>query len=80
MKLIIKYFASLAEARGLEEETLHLEAPLTAERLYAIQREKYGFSFDESKIRVALNHQYADFEDELKDGDTIVFIPPVSGG
>lgn len=80
MKLTIKYFASLAETRGLEEETLIADSPCTAGVLYEMLKEKYAFSLDASAVRVAVNHEYQDFDAELHDGDMLVFIPPVSGG
>ena len=33
-----------------------------------------------SQLRVAINAAFADWESELRDGDEVVFIPPVAGG
>jgi molybdopterin synthase sulfur carrier subunit len=31
-------------------------------------------------LRVAVNHEFSDFDCEVKNGDEVAFIPPISGG
>ncbi len=80
MNIHIKYFASLAQMRGKEEEHIELDEPYTAQMLYDTLKHKYAFNFDAKDIRIAINHTYTDFSSKLKDKDIVVFIPPVSGG
>lgn len=79
MKYTLRYFASLADQAGCAEETW--ESTLSQPHaLYAALVLKYGFRLDASRLRVAVNGEFADWQCELKDGDEIVFLPPVSGG
>ncbi len=79
MKLNIKYFAALRECAGKSDECLNVEVS-TVEDVYQMLNEKYSFSVDRHHLKVALNEEYAKFDDKVSDGDTLVFIPPVAGG
>ncbi|QBB70285.1 MoaD/ThiS family protein [Pseudolysobacter antarcticus] len=79
MKYTLRYFASLADQAGCAEETW--ETALSEPRaLYAELRARHGFTLDASRLRVAVNGEFADWHLALADGDEIVFLPPVSGG
>ena len=41
---------------------------------------KYKFDLAPKNLKVALNNWYSPLDSNLKDGDTLVFIPPVAGG
>jgi molybdopterin converting factor small subunit len=41
---------------------------------------RHGFVMAEERLRVAINGAFAPWERPLRDGDEVVFIPPVSGG
>jgi molybdopterin converting factor subunit 1 len=75
----ITYFAALREARGLAEETFETKA-LTAKALLHELKEKHHWSLSEKTIRVAINDYFQSANTPLKDGDRVVFVPPVSGG
>ena len=77
--LHITYFAALRDATGHAEETLTTEK-VTAKALFHELTEKYRWSFSEANIQVAINDRYRSADSVLKEGDRIVFIPPVSGG
>ncbi|MGB0370618.1 MAG: molybdopterin converting factor subunit 1 [Opitutales bacterium] len=79
MQVTLKYFAILREQRGLSEETLYTELP-TAGELYKHLKEEHGFSLNPNQLRIAVNDTFVSSETELKDGDVLVFIPPVAGG
>ncbi len=79
MKYKIEYFALLREQRGLSEETLESEATTPSE-LYHHLKEEHDFSLEKKSLKVAVNEDFADWDAEIKDGDVIVFIPPVAGG
>jgi molybdopterin converting factor subunit 1 len=78
-KITILYFASLREERGLELETLSTSADTPLE-LYHYLKEKHQLSLDERLIRVSINEEVADWQQQLHDNDSVVFIPPVAGG
>ncbi len=80
MIIHVKYFASLAQMRGVEEEHIEIKDNYTAQKLYSILKETYAFPFEEKDIKVAINHEYKDFSSQLQHNDTVVFISPVSGG
>jgi molybdopterin converting factor subunit 1 len=79
MQLSIQYFALLREQRGLTEETL-VTAACTPAALYEALRARHGFTLPADRIRAAVNGEFAAADAPLRDGDTIVFIPPVAGG
>ena len=79
MKLRIEYFALLKDQRGRSNETLVTNAT-TARELYAQLSEQYAFSLAPASLKVAINEDFADWDQALNEGDTVVFIPPVAGG
>ena len=79
MTIKILYFAILQDQRGLSDETLEVETQ-TVRQLYETLKEKYTFSLDADALRVSVNQSFASWDTELRDGDEVVFIPPVSGG
>ena len=75
----VQYFAILREQRGLSAETLTTSAPsLTA--LYDELRARHKFTLPADRIRAAVNDAFVPSSSPLRDGDGIVFIPPVAGG
>ncbi len=77
--LHITYFAALRDATGHAEETLTTEA-VTAKALFHDLTAKYHWPFSEANILVAINDRYRPADSVLKEGDRVVFIPPVAGG
>ncbi len=75
----VKYYAGLREQRGLNQETLTTNAK-TAAQLYDELQKRHGFKLSTKFLKVAVNDEYRDWQIALKNGDTIVFIPPVAGG
>lgn len=75
----IQYFAILREQRGLVEETLSTKAA-SAEALYEELRARHGFTLPAARIRAAVNDEFVAAGTPLKNGDRVVFIPPVAGG
>ncbi len=75
----VRYFAMFREKRGLDDETIATDARSAAE-LFDLLSAKFGFAMPRSHVRVALNQEFKQFEDEISDGDEIVFVPPVAGG
>lgn len=79
MKITIKYFAALRDARGLAEESLEFEA-LSGAALYERLQARYGFPLPLAHIRLAVNECFVPSQTMLAPGDVVAFIPPVSGG
>jgi len=79
MKLQLQYFALLREQRGLTEETVETNAS-TPTALYEELRARHAFSLPANRVRAAVNGAFVAADATLKDGDRIVFIPPVAGG
>ena len=77
--ITLRYFALLREQRGIEEERIDTDAG-TAEELYSFLARAHGFTLAADRIRVAINDRFEDNATPLRDGDTVVFIPPVAGG
>jgi molybdopterin converting factor subunit 1 len=75
----IQYFAILREQRGLARESLTTAATHAAE-LYEELRARHGFSLPVDRVRAAINEEFVAWETPLRDGQTVVFIPPVAGG
>jgi molybdopterin converting factor subunit 1 len=77
----IRYFASLREIVGINEETVTLPDGISAADVRTILLERYPSLEKVLKRAVcAVNHQYVQAETGIQDGDEVVFIPPVGGG
>lgn len=79
MKIQILYFAQLADLAAKTEETRQLD-PISPAELYAELKAAYQFPLEFKQVQVAINHQLSAHECQLKDGDTIAFLPPMTGG
>jgi molybdopterin synthase sulfur carrier subunit len=74
----ILLFAELQEEAGVDNVEVE-KAGLTVAEIKEWLLQEYKLS-SLANIMVAINESYATEEDEVKDGDTVAFIPPVSGG
>jgi molybdopterin synthase sulfur carrier subunit len=85
MKLQLRYFASIRETLGLDQESIELPVSVrTINELRAHLRLR-GAIWDEvlgegKVLRCALNHQMVNPLTELVDGAEVAFFPPVTGG
>lgn len=77
--LVVQYFAILREQRGLSEERL-VTAAATPTALYEELRTRHGFTLPADRVRAAVNDEFVAADAALRDGDRLVFIPPVAGG
>ena len=78
-KISVQYFAILREQRGLSREELSTDATTPAE-LYEALRTQHGFTLPGDRVRAAVNGEFVGPVHLLKEGDEVVFIPPVAGG
>jgi molybdopterin converting factor subunit 1 len=79
MQLKIHYYALMREQAGRSEETLDTVAA-TPSDLYRELLARYGFTLSLEQLKVAVNNEFSDWSRRLKEGDAVVFIPPVAGG
>lgn len=78
MKVNVRYFASVRDRMGRSEETVSVEqASLTVEDLW--KQVSKGESLPSSTL-IAVNMEYTDATQTLKNGDEVAFFPPVTGG
>ena len=75
----VQYFAILREQRGLAQEKL-ATAAATPAALYDELRARHKFTLPADRVRAAVNDEFVDSAAALRDGDRVVFIPPVAGG
>lgn len=75
----IQYYAVLREQRGLAAET-RATAAADMRALYAELRTTYKFTLAPERLLVAVNDEICGWDQPLKEGDKVVFIPPVAGG
>jgi sulfur-carrier protein len=79
MMVNLQYYAQLREQAGMSGEQVSTAA-ISLRELYEELRARRGFSLAADALKVAVNAQFSDWDRPLRDGDTIVFIPPVAGG
>lgn len=74
----VLFFAHLKDAVGQEEVSVEGNG-WTVTRIKDKMAADYGIEGLES-VMTAVNEEFADDETILSEGDTVAFIPPVSGG
>ena len=78
MNVTVRYFANMRDQMGRAEETVSLEGDaVTVEDLWGKVSSKQALP---SNILIAVNMEYTDGSRVLKNGDEVVFFPPVTGG
>jgi molybdopterin converting factor subunit 1 len=75
----VQYFALLRDQAGRSHEQLATQAR-TAAALFGELQQRYPFTLAMDQLRVAINAEFAEWTQDLRDGDEVVFIPPVAGG
>jgi len=78
-RIDVQYYALLREQAARSSESLVTTA-LTPRELYQELKSRYPFSLPPQMLRVAVNADFGDWDQRLRDGDSVVFIPPVAGG
>ncbi len=78
-EITILYFAHLRDQRGLDSERLATTAA-TARDLYQELAQRHRLTLPERTLIVAINEAMVRWDAPIADGDTVVFLPPVSGG
>ena len=79
MSIKVKYFASLRDRIGRNEDSLEIDNEMiTVSELW----KKVGGGQNDlpDNILTAINMEYVKPDAEVKDGDEVAFFPPVTGG
>ena len=79
MRIKILYFAQLADLAGKAEEVREFSS-ITPKELYKQLAQEYQLPHKFSQLQVAINHELCAHKKELHDGDSIAFLPPMTGG
>ncbi len=77
MPVIVKYFASLRERLGREEDVVQAEEGATVENVWGIVGDGEALP---ANILCAVNMEHVERNHPVKEGDEVAFFPPVTGG
>ena len=77
MAITVRYFASLREKLGRDQDTVEYEDGISAAGAWA--RANAGEPMPESMM-IAVNMNYVKGDIALADGDEVAFFPAVTGG
>lgn len=75
----LHYYAQLREQARTSGEQLQTSATSLRD-LYDELRARHGFTAPADALKVAVNARFSEWDVALRDGDAVVFIPPVAGG
>jgi len=77
----ILLFASLAQQAGTQQVSIDdIEFPASVKEIRMKLQDKVGNLKGIENSFVAVNEEYVELTDQVREGDTVAFIPPVSGG
>jgi molybdopterin converting factor subunit 1 len=75
----VQYYAILRDQVGRRSERVETGA-VTAAELFDELAARHGLKLTRTSMRVAINEEFGDWQQTLRSGDRVVFIPPVAGG
>lgn len=79
MAIKVLFFAQSADWAGCREKSIAGSVG-TVKEILESDRDFAPVLSHLAHLRVAVNQEFSDFNTEVKDGDEVAFIPPVSGG
>jgi molybdopterin converting factor subunit 1 len=81
MRVTVRLFARLRDIAGASELAREIAPGATIGAVWReLAREFPDFEAYERSISSAVNADYARMDREIRDGDEVAFLPPVSGG
>jgi molybdopterin converting factor subunit 1 len=81
MEVTVRYFAGHRDITGTAAERLKLAEGATIGALWELLIARYPrLAAYSGRLLYAVNEDYGTPTTELRDGDEVAFIPPVSGG
>ena len=78
-KVTIRYFALVGARRGTQTEPYETEADTARQLLHEIQANGH-FPLTTNIVKAAINDEFVEWDNPIKDGDQITLLPPFSGG
>ena len=78
MSITVKFFASLKEQ--FSEPTMVIDLPSDNTTVEQVWRQVSQTTSMPSNVLSAINKEYAQAEDFVKENDEVAFFPPVTGG
>ena len=79
IQVTARYFAVFREQAGTATESLTTRATTAAE-LFAEVSGRHGLKDSIAHCKVAINDEFAGWDQALFEGDVVLFFPPVAGG
>lgn len=80
MRVKVLYFSSVKDKLGIQSEEIEFKGNTIADLKHFLAEKYPQIKENLEKVMFAVNEEYADPSINLKDGDTVAIIPPVSGG
>jgi sulfur-carrier protein len=81
MRVTVRLFARLRDLAGAGEIVRDVDAPATAASVWqGLVAEFPALADYERAMSVAVNADYSRMHAEVREGDEVAFLPPVSGG
>lgn len=81
MTVTLKMFAQIREAVGAPEAELALAEGATGRDVWDwVRSSAPALKFPIEACRLAVNHEFAPFDQRLRDGDEVAILTPVAGG
>jgi molybdopterin synthase sulfur carrier subunit len=77
MSIKIRYFASLGDRLGRQEDQLQTEGAITVTEVWRLATDDQPMP---PNLLMAVNQEYAEADQAVSDGDEVAFFPPVTGG
>lgn len=77
MSVQVKFLAAMRERMGRSDDTVEVDSGVTVADVWA---QVAGDQPLPPSTLIAVNMEYTDVRHEVKDGDEIAFLPPVTGG
>lgn len=79
--ITVLFFARLQEDMGISELLMdESNAGQSAQALREALIARGKDTLADESIRVAINQEFCSWDTEIKDGDEVAFMPPVTGG
>jgi molybdopterin synthase sulfur carrier subunit len=76
MTVTVRFFASLREETGIEARDVEADSSQTIGDIWNRVADRPV----PVNLLCALNHEYAEMDQKVEDGDEVAFFPPVNGG
>ncbi|EQD43169.1 ThiamineS [mine drainage metagenome] len=76
----IKYFATLRDLSGVDEEDLTVNDETSIEHIFEELKTRHPDIRNQKNVLFALNEKFADSRSVVRNNDVLALFPPVSGG